>query len=142
MPLPSFTETAKCLDNKRLGKQRVEAYQIFLALTTNKGWVNHPATKMWKGHERALCEYGLDICDEWMKRGYRDTLFNKFLKFNHSLYKKGHSREYPKWMGDTKFHAAHRSNLLRKNPDWYSKYNWKENDNLPYIWPTKELIKN
>jgi lipopolysaccharide biosynthesis regulator YciM len=32
MPYPSFVESAKCLDNKRLGKQRVEVLQILQAL--------------------------------------------------------------------------------------------------------------
>jgi hypothetical protein len=27
LPFPSFEASARCLDNKRLGKQRVEAYQ-------------------------------------------------------------------------------------------------------------------
>lgn len=33
------------------------------------------------------------------------------------------------------FHASHRSNLLRKDPVWYSQFNWTEPNNLPYVWP-------
>jgi len=53
MPYGSqYDQTAKCLDVKRLGKQRVETYQILKALLgESKGWRNHPATRMWEGYE-------------------------------------------------------------------------------------------
>jgi len=50
LPQISFKESAECLDNRRLGKQRVEAMQIMKALLLPEyGWKNHPAVKMWKG---------------------------------------------------------------------------------------------
>lgn len=53
LPYPSFRESAKCLDNKRLGKQRVECIQIIKAINNPKyGWQNHPAVKMWRGTPR------------------------------------------------------------------------------------------
>jgi len=33
LPYPDFVKSAQCLDYRRLGKQRVEAWQIYLALT-------------------------------------------------------------------------------------------------------------
>ncbi len=53
LPYPDFAESARVLDNKRLGKQRVEVLQILNVLTdsTRKGWRNHPAVAMW----RCLC---------------------------------------------------------------------------------------
>lgn len=134
LPYESFTESAKCLDYRRLGKQRVEAYQILRALTgESKGWTNHPATKMWKGFEYALAEYGFDICGEWRQRGYKDTLMPKFYAF----FADAPDYTYPLWLGNEQFHASHRSNLLRKNKEFYSKYGWTEPDNLPYVWPVK-----
>ena len=41
----------------------------------------------------------------------------------------------PRWLGDEKLHASHRSNLLKKDPEYYGRYNWKESDDLPYHWP-------
>ena len=41
-------ETAKILDNRRLGKQRIEALQILnilLGETKSTAWKNHPATR-------------------------------------------------------------------------------------------------
>jgi hypothetical protein len=43
--------------------------------------------------------------------------------------------QYPPWLGDEAFHASHRSNLLRKNPEWYGQFGWTEPDDLPYVWP-------
>jgi hypothetical protein len=131
LPLPSMGQSVKCLDNKRLGKQRVEALQILKALNGdyNKtgAWVNHPATKMWRGFEPALTFYK-DLCiEEWIRRGFKNTM----------EYKKEHGVIMPPWLGCDDFHASHRSNLLRKDPDFYSQFNWKESDDLPYVWPDK-----
>lgn len=44
LPFPSFIESARVLDNKRLCKQRVECLQILKALhDPSYGWQNHPA---------------------------------------------------------------------------------------------------
>lgn len=45
--------------------------------------------------------------------------------------------ELPPWFGLEEFHASHRSNLLRKDFAFYSRYGWIEEDSLPYYWPTK-----
>jgi len=43
---------------------------------------------------------------------------------------------FPKWFGKKEFHDSHKSNLLRKDKEFYSKFGWKEKDNLDYVWPT------
>lgn len=133
LPYPDFQQSARCLDYKRLGKQRVEAWQIYLALTKPEyGWKNHPIVKMWRGYELALLYYGFFISLEWQKRGYKDTMLERFIN---ELSKIGNSYIYmPFWLGNKKFHAAMRSNLLRKNFIHYSQFLWKEPDNLPYVW--------
>lgn len=140
LPYKSFIRSAKCLDNKRLGKQRLEAYQILLVLLeSRKAWSNHPAILMWKGHEGALWEYASLICSEWIRRGFANTkmeinLSRLYKTFWLRLYR---TRDYPKWLGNRKFHASHRSNLLRKDRQYYKKFNWKEHSRLSYIWPIK-----
>jgi hypothetical protein len=80
LPFPSFEQSLQSLDYRRLGKQRVETKQILMALLgESKGWVNHPATKMWRGHEHALAEYGLLSCREWKSRGYKDNTEQYFV---------------------------------------------------------------
>ena len=120
---------------KRLGKQRIECYQILGALNgaiDKPGWVNHPATKMWRGHGLSLIQYGIVMCREWIGRGYRDTTCEKIAGLV-PLFRR--ETDDPPWLGNEAFHAAHRSNLLRKDPEWYSQYGWDERDDLPYVWP-------
>lgn len=131
LPYPEFIESAHVLDSRRLGKQRVECLQIVNALTgLSKGWVNHPATVMWRGHVNELVDYSIAMCEEWIRRGYKDTLLPRF------KYMQSESEpQYPKWLGNPAFHDSHKSNLLRKAPFYYSQYNWNVPDNLDYIWP-------
>ena len=142
LPYPSFIKSAKCLDYRRLGKQRLEAWQIYLALTKeNYGWKNHPIVKMWKGYKAYLLIYGIIICQEWRNRGYKDTMLIKFL--DEIIKLKGKVKHFykPKWLGNRKFHASHKSNLLRKDKKYYSKFGWKIKDNLKYVWIIKENKK-
>lgn len=135
LPYPSFRASAKVLDNKRLGKQRMEVWQIYLALTKKDyGWKNHPAVKMWKGFERALVDYGQSICIEWQSRGFKDQMLNRFVKAERKLSLRNDFL-LPSWLGCPGFHGSHRSNLLRKNPIYYGNFGWKESIDLPYIWP-------
>lgn len=130
LPYPGFTDTARVLDYKRLGKQRVETWQIIRALGGHtKGWVNHPATRMWRGHTDALALYGTAICIEWVRRGYKDTLLPRFMELRREDF------VMPPWLGHSDFHLSHRSNLIRKDPEHYRKYWPGVPENLPYIWP-------
>lgn len=133
LPYHNFEETAKCLDYRRLGKQRVEAKQILNILlnrTTSNAWKHHPAVIMWKGYENCLKYYYNCIVNEWVFRGYKNTMQLEFVEIPIT---------YPKWFFYEDLFASHRSNLLRKNFAYYSQFGWQEKDNLPYIWPTKDL---
>jgi Pyrimidine dimer DNA glycosylase len=135
LPSPYFHKSAETLDYRRLGKQRVEAWQILNALLGHtKGWVNHPATRMWRGHERALCEYGIAVCDEWIKRGYKDTLRPKFIALISDLPDTG----MPEWLGTKAFHLSHQSNLKRKDSVYYT---FGVTDDLPYQWYDPDVQK-
>jgi hypothetical protein len=134
LPYESYTETAKCLDYRRLGKQRVETLQILNALNgQSRGWVNHPATRMWRGHRVHLISYGIAICEEWIRRGYKDTCGEKILAHLDYAYA-ADEHDAPSWLGDTALHASHRSNLLRKFREHYAQFGWAESDDLPYVW--------
>ena len=130
LPYPDFYKSLSCLDNKRLGKQRVEAYQILLCLRKPNRWKNHPAVKMWKGYEGALIHYMNCAIDIWENRGFKNTM--KRLSAPPFV-------DYPIWYGKIEFHSSHRSNLLRKDNNHYSQYGWREPDNLPYYWPTNNI---
>jgi len=165
LPNRDFAESAKCLDRKRLCKQRVETCQLikaliqgptcaydtegseyvygpvqpFLALGERYAerktpWYNHPAAKMWKGYEVALCHYGIDVCREWKSRGYKDACHETILEYLKQLPDRFDVR-LPKWIGDGAFHAAHRSNLIRKDAEHYGQFGWVESPDMPYVWP-------
>lgn len=134
LPLPDFTESARVLDWRRLGKQRIEAKQILLALECGGAWANHPCTKMWKGYENALAAYGAAVCSEWIKRGYRDSL-SSFFAWKAAVFDADRvNQPLPPWFGRESFHAAHRSALLRKDPIYYRQFGWTEPPDLPYEW--------
>lgn len=147
LPYADIYKSSQCLDNKRLGKQRVEAWQILNVLTNpeaKQGWKNHPAVLMWKGYEHILADYGLACCVEWRARGFVDNMAVRFINYLDNCFSRFYdddsfSYEYPVWFGVEQFHSSHRSNLLRKLPDHYSKFGWSEGPDLPYWWPTKEF---
>jgi hypothetical protein len=82
------------------------------------------------------------MVQRWKSFGYKDTCLQKSIE----LYEKfpEHLRavnEVPSWLGKPEFHASHKSNLLRKNHEHYSQFNWKVDDTLPYVWPSKKESK-
>jgi hypothetical protein len=134
LPYPDFAASAACLDWKRLGKQRVEVLQILNVLQNPeaRGWRNHPATLMWRGYEVALIRYGVAVCDEWTKRGYRDTVRQKLL----DRLPDGAHENNPPWLGDDRLHASHRSKLLGKDPEHYGQFGWTDPPGMEAFWPS------
>ena len=74
LPYPDFKKSLQTLDYRRLGKQRVEAYQILRAIKYGGGWQHHPVTKMWRNHINALKLYHNLCIDEWVRRGYKNSM--------------------------------------------------------------------
>lgn len=131
LPHESFLQTMQVLNYRRLGKQRVEAKQILSAIGGTGGWANHPATTMWRNYPIAL-QYYME-CDiaEWVRRGYHNTMPTTHME-------RPPEHLMPWWLGDNSFHASHRSNLLRKDPDYYGRFGWTEPHDLEYIWPAAD----
>ena len=144
LPLFDFLSSLEVLDDRRLGKQRVEAFQILNILLYEKystwlktpakqlapgkrpAWSNHPAVNMWRGCEEALAAYYNQSILSWVDRGFNNTM---------QLYTHRGPVILPSWLEDDAFHASHRSNLLRKDHTFYSQYGWNERSDLPYVWP-------
>ena len=141
LPYPDFERSARALDPRRLGKQRVEVLQICNALHRESGgWINHPVTRMWRGHEPALVAYGLAVTLEWVRQGHNDTVHDKLLPHLHGEPARS-QRELraagmlPPWLGRRALHAAYRSALVRKDPEFYGPLFPDVVDDLPYVWP-------
>jgi hypothetical protein len=148
LPYPEFERSARALDRKRLGKQRVETIQVVRALTVpGYGWRNHPAALMWKGYEEALGRYGLTCCEVWTGLGFGDTCATTIatdlrtagvttIRTEAELTAAG---ALPPWLGDEDFHRSHQSSLLRKDPDFYGPQFPGVPDDLEYVWPVRRI---
>lgn len=145
LPYRRFDHSARVLDNKRLGKQRVETMQIMSAIVKQKAhnfskggsipWGNHPATKMWLDYAYALMSYQEAVCAEWSRRGFNDTCLEKTRALFNQLPEPDCQPIQVPWLGLKKFHSPHRANLLRKDPKHYGKFGWKEEPAEGYWWP-------
>ena len=142
LPYRDFYQSAKVLDQKRLGKQRVEVLQLLNSIKASKedrpykGWKNHPCRHMWYMKDKhdfsnALVEYGLDVCIAWKERGYKDTCLDKIA----AQYVSKNDHDYPEWLGRNDIHQSHRSMLIQKQPDFYKNVWPYEKDDLEYVWP-------
>jgi hypothetical protein len=147
LPYADFDATAKVLDDRRLGKQRVEALQILRALTRERyGWQHHPAVLMWAGYEEALAAYGLAVCREWRRRGHADTCEAKIVEDFRSADLGDDVRPaaelaalglLPPWLGRRALHRSHRSALVRKDPEHYRRRFPRVPADLEYVWPRR-----
>lgn len=147
LPYADFDRSARSLDLRRLGKQRVEAIQVVRGVTVpGYGWRHHPAVKMWRGHLEALGRYGLTCAEVWVELGHADTTAATIaadvasggvttIRSQADLAAAG---ALPPWLGDEDFHRSHRSSLLRKDPDFYGPLFPGVPDDLPYVWPSPE----
>lgn len=146
VPYADFAASARSLDDRRLGKQRVETIQVVRALTVQGyAWAHHPATLMWKGYEEALGCYGLAVCEEWSGRGHADTCAATITA---DLATAGVTRirgydvlaragALPPWLFDEDVQRSHRANLVRKDPAHYGPQFPDVPPDLPYVWPVR-----
>jgi hypothetical protein len=148
LPCADFTASARTLDRRRLGKQRVEALQVLRALVVpGYGWRHHPAAKMWTGYEEALTRYGLEVCAVWRALGAADTCAVKLAdEYAESLDRSAvrtqaelaATGDLPPWLGDEALHRSHQSALVRKDPDHYAAQFPDVSPDLPYVWPPSD----
>jgi hypothetical protein len=148
LPYADFAATARVLDPRRLGKQRVEALQALRALTVpGYGWRHHPVARMWTGYEEALTRYGLEISRQWSSLGHRDTCAAslvaelrgaKSIETPRDQATLARAGELPPWLGDADFHRSHQSALLRKDEAYYGRFFPGVPHDLPYVWPLSD----
>lgn len=167
LPLPTYAESAAVLDNKRLGKQRVENLQIVKAILTgpriterhaamydggdarigkSTPWFNHPAAAMWRKNWASLLCYHEACVTEWTKRGFSDSTYDKMRQLVVDMGERvpSDTGQAPPFIGDDKFHSSHRAILLDKDAEYYGRNGWSEtraekvDGSYPYFWPTKQ----
>jgi hypothetical protein len=128
---------AGVLDDKRLGKQRVEGKQILDLLEgrTLNNWVHHPAVRMWRGYVPQLKRYVNTMIREWINRGKNNNM---------PLYDIDEEEGdwLPGWFNDARLIYSHRANLVKKFPEHYGP-KWPYVDtNTPYWWPVELKTKS
>jgi pyrimidine dimer DNA glycosylase len=147
LPYADFERSARALDLKRLGKQRVEVIQIVRALTVpGYAWKSHPAVLMWQGYEEALGRYGLVMCDVWVERGFGDTCAATItedlatygispIRTEQELREAG---AMPPWnVEGGPVLKSHRSALVRKDPELYAPMFPEASPDVAYVWPVR-----
>lgn len=124
LPFPSFKDSIKVIDNKRLWKQYLEAKQLISIIERKEyneanniiekiGYVNHPAVKMWIKHCNALKLYCNYCLIEHCNRKHEKVDKEK-------LYRLKEKAIFPWWIGNKFFHLTHKSRMLHKNLEFYS----------------------
>ena len=100
------------------------------------GFANHPAVRMWFWHELALQAYINAHIDEFVERGYNNTMVR---------YEVPDEYAKPHWCFDETFHrnhmsALHHKELDRKEKPWY--VNMEDfvsaGQFVDYVWPEDE----
>jgi hypothetical protein len=149
LPFADFERTARVLDVKRLGKQRVECIQVLRGLVrTDYGWRHHPAVLMWRGYEEALGRYAFTMCEVWSGLGFADTcaatirvdLLEAGVDAVRSQPDLAEAGGLPPWLGDEAFHRSHQSALVRKDPAHYGPLFPGVPDDLEYVWPVRRPV--
>lgn len=125
-PYVDWWRSTRVLDDRRLGKQRVEAKQVMMAilrrmgLITNgkHGWLNHPIVLMYyndgKPYLKDLVGYFRACVEEWRRRGMRSTI--SLSDIEHLIMRAGSAEGHPL----THAHEVeYRRVLILKDPEHY-----------------------
>lgn len=140
----SCDETARLLDYKRLRNQINEATIIakcLLKMYETRAWNHHRAVKMWtKDISYLVFIYIPAIIQETKKRGTNTVNYeNNLIKVQETLLSINKSLspahiDTPVWF-TSELILSHKSNLLRKDYEFYNKHFPGINPSLPYVWP-------
>ena len=119
LPFADFRASAEALDTKRLQNQRTEARFVIEHLEKRgfDGMGAYGAVRMWTGYRDAVAAYYNACLDAYEGRGFKNgpTMGRAVVPSK---------VEMPPWLGDARFHAAQRAQLLLKAPEYYGSKGW------------------
>jgi len=166
LPYDNIEKSLICLDDKRLGKQRVEAFQILRLLLQLKNcsqidsnsttvdkfsrtYKNHPAVLMWEGSEKCLQYYLLTCMRVWSTRKTKKgvNFSNQQMQKNVEALKIDSlpaltPEDYPNWWKNENFFSSHRAMLFKKNPVHYNQFQSDAPKFSDYAWPIRKIRVN
>ena len=91
------------------------------------GLRNHPIVVLWHTYTDALGEYINAHIDEWVARGYNNTMVK------YELPKK---YDYPDWVNQPEFHRTMRARLREKEVAWLDEFRLGQRKVKPEVWYT------
>ena len=105
-----------------------------VAATQRTARPRYGAARMWRGYRGALAAYYNACLDAYEARG---------LKNGPTMGRRDVAPDYerPPWLGDARFHAAQRAQLLLKNPEFYGAKGWDASEpelGVEYVYPKQE----
>lgn len=147
LPLPSFKDSARTLSTSDLKKQRVDVVNLMDAFheVAESELPRHeqesvrsdsPLYRMWYGFEMQLCEYGLEVCEEYDRRvGKNGPVDYYAIIARHLDWATGEESDMskPNWFGDVDIHLSHQAALVRSDPEWYGKW-YRVDTSLQLVW--------
>jgi len=153
LPYKDYNQCAEILDNKRLNKQILEAYQILKILSGKSpsgAWRNHPAVLMWKNAEWSLRNYAKVMIKEAKVRGIRTDKNESNIEALEAVCGQIWGTNKPVWSEAShvnRVNITHRTNLYRKDHIYYAEFymDTKSKHNKPccnkclYYWATHAI---
>lgn len=136
MPYEDFELSARSMDLRTLTIQRFDAWRVWHALVHGapEHVLQSRLCKMWTGHLPVLVAYGNAMCREHrLRQGGPTELENRFREAAASVDLENF--KYPEWLGLSELHVAHRSNMIRLNPEHYQAQWPGVPEGLPLVWP-------
>jgi hypothetical protein len=143
--------SSQLLDYRRLGKQRVEAIQVADVLLRKagllndgkKGWINHVVLSYWYNEEGnwlpALLDYTQVTIDEWISRGYKNTIDLTKWRNLVGQYPYLFRFDNPPWAKYAdEIILTHRAKLLQKDTVYYMNTFMEHNIAIPFNWQNME----
>lgn len=107
---------------------------------------SEPVVAIWRGYESALALYYTFCVNEWVKRGYNNTMVTPYDENWHrragedaNLTEDAVNIVMPQWIGNGAIHASHRAWLLVRAPIHYGALGWDDEPQDLY-WP--EFLKD
>lgn len=125
-PYVDWWRSARVLDDRRLGKQRVETKQVMMAILRRMGlisdgkhgWLNHPITLMYynngRPYFRDLVGYFNACVEEWTRRGMKSSI--SISDIEHLIERAGSAEGQPL---TTIHELEYRRVLILKDPEHY-----------------------